>query len=282
MRLFVRGPLAAGLASLAASCGGTVAPSVSGPTCSQACVGSGSPVTLASGQDHPSSVAVYGGVAYWTNASAATVMKVATSGGTPVTFADQAEPPAYGPVQLGPLAVFPPNVYWWYAISGPFDGNNGYVTQMFAPLAGGKPGETGGSVMGVGTSVGGIAATSTEQFWAFTANDSILRTRETDGGGSGGAFVKGSRPYAPFGLATDATNVDWSESTASGSVMMAAIESGAAVPLATAQSAPGWLAIDTSAVYWVNTGDGSIMKVGKAGGTPRLSRRDRTGRTASR
>jgi hypothetical protein len=38
--------------------------------------------TLASGQDHPSSVAVYQGTVYWTDEHAATVMKMPATGGT--------------------------------------------------------------------------------------------------------------------------------------------------------------------------------------------------------
>jgi hypothetical protein len=271
------GCLAASVAT--AACGADTAPwigsagsvggdgSVHGGGCTPGCSGAGSPVTLASSQDHPSSVAVYDGAAYWTDALAATVMTVSArgeGGGAPVTLY-QSYPGVHA--QVGPIAVFPPFVYWFetssHAVSFGPGSVNGSAMGMYAPLDGGMANQAGNGVGGSGTAVGGIAGSAGQTFWAFTGYGFIQWARNTAHAGTSGTFAHAD---APYGLASDATDVYWTES--GGSVVTAPIARGTAVTLATAQSNPGFLAIDDASLYWVNTGNGTVMTLPKSGGTP--------------
>jgi hypothetical protein len=50
--------------------------------------------------------------------------------------------------------------------------------------------------------------------------------------------------------------------------MKVPVNGGAATTLATAQGLPLGIALDTSSVYWINSGSGNVMKMPLDGGTP--------------
>jgi hypothetical protein len=59
----------------------------------------------------------------------------------------------------------------------------------------------------------------------------------------------------------DASGVYFTDNT--GSVFRVALSGGAAVQIASGQSSPLAIALDDTAVYWINTGTSTIMKVAK-------------------
>jgi hypothetical protein len=62
----------------------------------------------------------------------------------------------------------------------------------------------------------------------------------------------------------DGTNVYWTTGQGGvGTVMMAAINGGTPVTLASGQAYPTWLAINSTRVFWVDFGDGTIRSVPK-------------------
>lgn len=79
------------------------------------------------------------------------------------------------------------------------------------------------------------------------------------------ALVSGENPS---GLAADGTYVYWTDYL-SGLVRRIAVGGGTAETIASAQSSPSSLTVDSTSAYWLNTGNaGGVMKVALAGGTP--------------
>lgn len=249
-------------------------------------------MTLATGQDYPSSVGVYQGTVYWTNERAATVMKLPSTGGPVET---QASPDVGGgpntATAVGPLAVLPPNVYWWATSTASVDSPEGPsgpgdMWPMMAPLSGGPATQAPGvGTGGSGTQVGGIAGIAEATFWAASGAGLIFFGEGTASSSGGGEFVSGK---SPFGLAADSDTLYWTDSAA-GVVLQTPIESmtftppfdsgisippvgpdlqpGTNVTLASAQGSPAWIAIDDASVYWTNMDAGTVMKAAKGGGS---------------
>ncbi len=69
----------------------------------------------------------------------------------------------------------------------------------------------------------------------------------------------------PYGIATDGSNVYWTNGMG-GSVMKVAVDGGSATVLASGQDSPESIALDATYVYW--NASSSLMRVAKAGGTP--------------
>jgi hypothetical protein len=232
--------------------------------------------TLASGQDHPSSLALDQGTLYWTNERAGTVMKVATAGGTPVTLATKAEQGLPGvpstdglPTRIGPLVVAPPSLYWWAVsdtlsighscpMTGPCNQSAGAAWPMSVLLSGGASASLGLSVGGpVPSPMSGVAANA-DGFFLASGGGWIVGTSTVEAG-------DGS---TPFGVVADTHNIYWTDRTA-GTVTTASTVGdgvGPGTALATGQAQPSLLAVDTDSLYWTNAGDGSVVKVPKGGG----------------
>jgi hypothetical protein len=162
------------------------------------------------------------------------------------------------------------------------ESNPGRVSRV--PLAGGTP-----TVLATGLdSPGSIAVDATSVYWVEGGTDSRpppdgdtkLMAIPLAGGvpttlATAGVLASGSQ------LAIDARNAYWTISVYSavngksvsteGKVLSVPLGGGAATTLAAGQNGPGAIAVDATAVYWLNQGstdDGSVMKLLLAGGAP--------------
>jgi len=158
----------------------------------------GTPVTLATLQNHPVSLALDAGHLYWLNQGDlpdnGTVMSLPLGGGAPVTVASgQPDPQA--------IAVDSSRVYW--TNFGPPDGGlpNGYVVSV--PVGGGTP----TTLATAGTLPAGIAVDDGYVYWASCSG---VQRLSLDGGTS---EQVASPPFAGSGCATsiavDAERVFW-------------------------------------------------------------------------
>ncbi len=232
--------------------------------------------TLASEQNHPSSVAVYQGMVYWTDEQAGTVMTVPTAGGTPVTVVSKAEqgisagPPGNAlPTRVGPLFVYPPTIYWWAVSdtltvahscpsSGACDDSPGAWWPMSAPLSGGSPASLGLIMSGgpAPSPMSGVAANTDGVFFASPGTWVIGQDTAEQGNGS------------PFGLVCDTHTIFWTDRSA-GTVTTASTKAGGigtSSTLATGQADPSLIALAGDSLYWTNAGNGTVMQMPKAGG----------------
>jgi hypothetical protein len=152
---------------------------------------------------------------------------------TPVTLAT-----VTGSERIGALALSPTEVFYV---------RTGYTNYILAiPIGGGKTREV--------TKAGPLAMVVTNDYVYNTDPDSIfLSYCLADGGSSGGdlVFAVGLLPY---GLATDGTNLYWTNYVASGTVATCAVggEDTCLSPgiVASDQGQPLAIAVNAAAVYW--------------------------------
>jgi hypothetical protein len=209
-----------------------------------ACTGTICPVTIASGQALPRTIAVDGSAVYWANFNRDTIMRM-PFGGVPV--------PIVSATGVGFFAIDGTSVYWT-------DGSGGRV--MRTPLDGGPPVVLAAGQPGPGE----IAVNATDAYWL---NNGVSQC------GVRGTIMKvalaGGTPEVIAELdlarvlALDATSVYW---TNFNTVRKAPLGGGPATTLGVdpAGYAINDLTVDATSVYWPSRT--AIMKLPIEGGTP--------------
>ena len=260
--------------------GGTAANNYADGTLMKVPIAGGKTTTIASGQRSTTAIAGAGTNLYWTNwgtfvSSSSdytlnTVMTVPLVGGTPVTLASG---------QNGPqgIAVDSTYVYW----------TNASGTVMKMPVGGGTPVTLAsgldfpGSIAVDATSVYWVNGGTTGKPYGYTTLMKI-----PIGGGAPTTLASAGLIASGSSIAVDPTSVYWTinlfsansgtETCTVGTVTKVSIDGGTPITLASGELCPsGQIAVDATAVYWVNSGqqangytDGSVMAVPLTGGTP--------------
>ena len=221
------------------NCGGC------GVACGGTCTLGRCLVTLASGQQGPQTLATDGVKLYWTTQgtglmSDAAVMAMPVNGGAPVQLVG-------GLYEAESLAVAGTNVY--FATST--------AVESVPTVGGAATTLTTGSWLGWG----GIAVGGGNVYFVQSTPSGVCSV-PLGGGSFTTLFATGASA-----LATNATNLYWSQNNASSGIFSAPLAGGTGVTLATGAGARQ-MVLDATSVYWTTDSSGTVMQVPLSGGTP--------------
>jgi hypothetical protein len=192
-----------------------------------------------------------GGSFYWTTMGTSNaVLQVAAAGGDATKVATT----EFSPYGITADATY---VYW---------ANNLSIASAIRkiPLAGGTPQDvvTGSSVAAPTR----VLVDATYIYWSNAgtgADDASVYRAKLDG--SEPTALSSGQP-AIYGLAIDATTVYFSNSDGN-AVLSVPIAGGDTVPFATGEDVPMYVIVDGTDVLWIDSGNGTIRRKAKSGGT---------------
>jgi hypothetical protein len=212
-------------------------------TCGLAGCAGGATTVYAPAEEGPVDLAVDSSAVYWTDTTSGKVRRCAVGGcgGSPTTLATDS-------TTLSGVAVDATSIYWAEAKLGniiqcPLSG-----CPTFTPFASGQ------------TDPAEIDTANGDVYWS--ANGAIMSCPATGCGGSPRVFAK-NQPSS-FAIAHDETTLYWTQVAESGKVLSCPL-SGCTEPtvLAEMQNMPTSVAVDSTSVYWANSGGATIMRVMK-------------------
>ena len=203
-------------------------------------------VTLASGLNEPSYLAVRGATATWTDFTNGDVLGMSTWGGSPATFlTGQATPSGLACIPVGNTIASNATTTFWTDGSSIKSGPT-----PCDPAGGCTP-----TVLASGLSWARALTIDATTVY-FTSMDSILSVPL--GGGAISTLASGQN--GPWSLAIDDLNVYWTAND--GTVQSVPLAGGAVTTIATGLN-PCGLALDSTTVYWTDIGAGTVSKVAK-------------------
>jgi hypothetical protein len=216
------------------------------------CVDSGcQPVEAASGQGHPTAIAVDEDTIYWTNYDGGEVMKVSIAGGAPMALALQQSSPRG-------IAVDATNVYW----VNESEDFSGAVRQM--PREGGAQKILGDKDTGQNGPFG-IAVDATHVYWTNQYGSTVKKAPIDSNNTPSDVAIDQKTPWS---IAVHVTSVFWTNryGLPSGTVMKASIGEPPDAGVFVDASEPYGIAVDSTHVYWTTRGDTQIWSAPIAGG----------------
>ncbi len=232
--------------------------------------GSCQPVTLASGQSYPQTLAVDQSTVYWASLYSYSVDKVAKDGG-PFTSLSQGE------IYPSGVALDAKNLYW---VDRGYGTGDGLVRKL--SLTGGAPTTLVGDLSTHPTAITVTGGAGAEIYYATLGTNGldgeVWRVSPDNVPDSGAGAVVATLQNNPTSLVADATGVYWTnygsavppDAGQNGSVMRCAVPEcpGGPEAVATGQAHPRGIALDATHVYFTEygtgQGDGSVVRVPRA------------------
>jgi CUB/sushi domain-containing protein len=210
-------------------------------------IGGGSVTTFASGYNNAAWVFSNGTSVFWNNTgtspsfSDSMLMKSPVGGGS-------ATPLASGAV-IGSFAV--ESSYVYYIQRTPGVAGSGKIMKVAVaggtstPLASSQPGPYA------------IATDGSSVYWTNAEDHTLAKTST-----SGGAVTPLATSVLEWGVATDGSYVYYATSTSPNAMMKVPVNGGSSTLLASGQSSPVFIKVDSTSLYWTNEADpGQVMKV---------------------
>jgi hypothetical protein len=216
-------------------------------------VGGGNATPVATGQCYPLDVVVDATNVYWTNTGDGSVWKSDKTTPNPINLV-----PAAGAGHAQYLRVDATNVYFT-------DTTGGVVNRV--PIAGGNVAAL--TTTGI-PAPGHIAIDGTNAYFGSrsTGSAAILSIALTASAGSPSQIVKNLASIN--GIQSDGTSLWFAEATSvtpyqagTGQIHRDTVAGANDTVLAMKQNGPNCISVDSTSVYWINTGGGMISKTGK-------------------
>jgi len=211
----------------------------------------GTPIPVAVGQSFPTGIATAGSSVYWTNLEGNSVMKAPIGGGTATVLASGQDS------ALG-IAVMGNYVYWLNFASG--------IAGQGSVMRVGTDGTGFGTMFATQTAPARIVVTPSAVYWTTREGGTVPK-----GTLDGNAYSNLAVGQAgPVGLAVDSSNAYWTNFMGD-TVMKVSLGGGVPSVIASNQIRPAAIYVDQTSVYWLNMGnsgakDGSLMKKSLSGG----------------